>query len=226
MPVMGKLYLVRHGQASFGAADYDQLSDLGRQQCERLGAWFRSHDVRFDAVLTGTLKRHAQSLAAIETGLGATHTAQAQPELDEYDSHALIRTVHEGPLPPVKTAPEARVHFQLLRDGLLRWMQGQTLPEGMLRYTAFVAGIEAALAHLRQRHADGTTLVVSSGGPISMAIGHVLGLQPEAVIELNLHLRNSAVCELRMTAKRLHLMSFNTLPHLSGAEHASWVTHA
>jgi broad specificity phosphatase PhoE len=223
---MGRLFLVRHGQASFGAADYDQLSDLGRRQCERLGSWFGSHGVRFDAVLTGTLKRHAQSLAAIETGLGATHAAQAQPELDEYDSHALIRTVHEGPLPPVKTAPEARVHFQLLRDGLVRWMHGQTQPEGMLRYTAFVAGIEAALAHLRQRHADGTALVVSSGGPISMAIGHVLGLQPEAVIELNLHLRNSAVCELRMTPKRLHLMTFNTLPHLDGAEHASWVTHA
>jgi broad specificity phosphatase PhoE len=223
---MGKLFLVRHGQASFGAADYDQLSDLGRQQCERLGAWFRSHGVRFDAVLTGTLKRHAQSLAAIETGMGATHAAQAQPELDEYDSLALIRTVHEGPLPPVKTAPEARVHFQLLRDGLLRWMQGQTQPEGMLRHAAFVAGIEAALARLRQRHADGTALVVSSGGPISMAIGHVLGLQPEAVIELNLHLRNSAVCELRMTSKRLHLMTFNTLPHLDGAEHVSWVTHA
>jgi broad specificity phosphatase PhoE len=224
---MGRLFLVRHGQASFGAADYDQLSDLGHRQCERLGAWFRSHGLHFDAVLTGTLKRHAQSLAAIESGLGVTHaTHAAHAELDEYDSHALIRSVHEGPLPTVKTAPEARVHFQLLRDGLLRWMQGQTQPEGMLRYTAFVAGIEAALAHLRMHHANGTALVVSSGGPISMAVGHVLGLQPDAVIELNLHLRNSAVCELRMTPKRLHLMTFNTLPHLDSPEHASWVTHA
>jgi broad specificity phosphatase PhoE len=223
---MGTLYLVRHGQASFGAADYDQLSDLGRRQCERLGAWFASHGVRFDAVLTGTLKRHAQSLVAIEAGLGATHAAQARPELNEYDSHALIRTVHEGPLPSVKTAPEARVHFQLLRDGLLRWMQGQTRPEGMPRHAAFIASIEAALAQLREQHGNGVALVVSSGGPISMAVGHVLGLQAEAVIELNLHLRNSAVCEFRMTPKRLHLMTFNALPHLDGAEHASWVTHA
>ncbi len=28
---MGTLYLVRHGQASFGADDYDRLSGLGRQ---------------------------------------------------------------------------------------------------------------------------------------------------------------------------------------------------
>ncbi len=224
---MGTLYLVRHGQASFGAADYDQLSELGRRQCERLGGWFRSHGIRFDAVLTGTLKRHAQSLAAIETGLGTKHaTAQAAPELNEYDSHALIRTVHDGPLPPVHTAAEARVHFQLLRDGLTRWMQGQTRPEGMPRYAAFLAGIEDTLARVREHHADGHALVVSSGGPISMAVGHVLGLQPEGVIELNLHLRNSALCELRMTPKRFNLITFNTLPHLNEADLASWVTHA
>ena len=34
---MGTLYLVRHGQASFGADDYDQLSPLGHQQALRLG---------------------------------------------------------------------------------------------------------------------------------------------------------------------------------------------
>jgi broad specificity phosphatase PhoE len=223
---MGKLYLVRHGQASFGAADYDQLSDLGRRQCERLGAWFGSHGLRFDAVLTGTLKRHAQSLAAIETGLGVTHKAQVQPELDEYDSHALIRSVHDGALPTVTNAAEARVHFQLLREGLARWMNGQTHPQGMLRYAAFVAGIDATLAHVRERHAGGTALIVSSGGPISMAVGHVLGLQPDNVIELNLHLRNSALCELRMTPKRLHLVTFNTLPHLDTPEHSAWITHA
>ena len=30
---MGILYLVRHGQASFGEADYDRLSPLGHRQC-------------------------------------------------------------------------------------------------------------------------------------------------------------------------------------------------
>jgi broad specificity phosphatase PhoE len=221
MQRMGTLYLVRHGQASFGAADYDQLSDLGRRQCERLGAWFRAHGRRFDAVLSGTLKRHAQSLAAIETGMGTQHTVQARSELNEYDSHALIRTVHSGPLAQVGNPAEARVHFQMLREGLSRWMQGQTRPEGMLRYAAFIAGIDETLTQVRERHANGTALVVSSGGPISMAVGHVLGLQPEGVIELNLHLRNSAVCELRMTSKRFNLITFNTLPHLDGPEHAA-----
>jgi broad specificity phosphatase PhoE len=223
---MGTLYLVRHGQASFGSADYDQLSELGRRQCERLGQWFRDHGVRFDAVLTGTLRRHRQSLDAIESALGATHASEALPEFNEYDSQALIRTVHEGPLPPLSTPAEARVHFQILRDGLLAWMEGQTQPQGMPRYTAFVAGIETMLARVRDQHAGGCALVVSSGGPISMAIGQVLGLQPPSVIELNLHLRNSAVSELRMTRRRLSLVTFNTLPHLDTPEHRQWVTHA
>ena len=57
---MGTLYLVRHGQASFGADDYDQLSALGRQQAVRLGEYWRGKGQHFDAVITGTLRRHAQ----------------------------------------------------------------------------------------------------------------------------------------------------------------------
>mgnify|MGYP006207489193 FL=1 len=58
---MGTLYLVRHGQASFGADDYDQLSERGQAQSQRLGAYWRERGLRFDAVYTGTLRRHAQT---------------------------------------------------------------------------------------------------------------------------------------------------------------------
>jgi broad specificity phosphatase PhoE len=52
---MGNLYLVRHGQASFGAADYDNLSELGQRQSVRLGEYFAGKGLQFDAVITGTL---------------------------------------------------------------------------------------------------------------------------------------------------------------------------
>jgi broad specificity phosphatase PhoE len=223
---MGTLYLVRHGQASLGAADYDQLSDLGRRQCERLGEWLCAHRIGFDAVFTGTLRRHAQSLAAIEGALGALPAAQARPGLDEYDSEAVIRAVHSGPLTPATTADAARAHFRLLREGLAAWMAGRAQPVGLPTHAGFVAGIVGALDEVRTRHAAGNTLVVSSGGPISHALGHVLGLGAEATIELNLQLRNSALCELRVSPKRLALISFNTLPHLAAPEHAAWITHA
>ena len=66
---MGTLYLVRHGQASFGSDNYDQLSESGQRQCERLGAYFGARGRRFEAAITGTLARQTQSLDAIAKGL-------------------------------------------------------------------------------------------------------------------------------------------------------------
>ncbi|MES2960521.1 MAG: histidine phosphatase family protein [Pseudomonadota bacterium] len=215
---MGTLYLVRHGQASFGAADYDQLSPLGQQQSERLGSWFRARGLRFDAVLTGTLRRHAQTLAGIERGQETRHDALALPGLNEYDSEAVVRTVHADRIGKADTPEQVRQHFRLLRQGLLQWMAGATQPDGMPAHADFVAGVVQALDHVRASHADGTVLLVSSGGPIATAIAHVLGLDAAATIELNLHIRNSALSEFKVGPKRHTLISFNSLPHLDGDE--------
>ncbi len=225
-PTLGTLYLVRHGQASFGAADYDQLSELGRRQCQRLGEWFQSHDIAFDAVFTGTLRRHAQSLAAIESGLGAHHEATALPGLNEYDPEAIVRAVHPGPIAAATTPEQVRAHFRLLREGLAAWMSGRTEPAGMPSHAQFVAGVVSALDRVRAQHADSRVLIVSSGGPIAHAVGHVLGLGHEPVIELNLQLRNSALSEFRVAPKRHTLVTFNTLPHLDAPEHRNWISHA
>ena len=222
---MGTLYLVRHGQASFGADDYDQLSDLGRRQCVQLGRYLRERGRRFDAVLTGTLKRHAQSLAGIAEGLGDTPEPLRWPGLDEYDSHAVIAAVHPQPLQRPDTPEMYRHHFRLLRDGLAGWMAGRVAPAGMPSYPDFVAGVTGALDHVRQQH-DGDVLIVSSGGPISTAVGHVLGTSAETTIELNLRIRNSSVTEFAFTPKRHMLVTYNTLPHLDHPDFAGWVTYA
>ena len=220
---MGTLYLVRHGQASFGAANYDQLSDLGHRQCVRLGEYFRARGLRFDAVLTGTLQRHAQSYAAIAEGAQSAAEPLLRPGLNEYDSAAVIACVHEGPLAKPTSAEQYRHHFRLLRDGLKRWMDGSVLPAGMPSYRDFVAGVADALDHVRAQ-GDGDVLLVSSGGPISTAVGHILGVAPEVTIDLNMRMRNSALTEFAFTPKRHMLVTYNTLPHLEGPVHRDWVT--
>ncbi len=221
---MGILYLVRHGQASFGAEDYDQLSALGRRQCVRLGEYFRHRGKRFDAVLTGRLKRHAQSLAGIAEGLHEAPAPLVWPGLDEYDSHAVIAAVHPEPLVKPDTPELYRHHFRLLREGLLQWMAGHTAPVGMPSYADFVAGVNGALDHVRREH-EGDVLIVSSGGPISTAIGQVLGAPAEATIGLNMQIRNSAVSEFVYTPRRHTLLTYNTLPHLDRADDANLITH-
>jgi broad specificity phosphatase PhoE len=228
---MGTLYLVRHGQASFGAADYDQLSDLGQRQSERLGRYWAERGLRFDAVLTGTLKRHAQTWAGIARGAGLDALTPTEwPGLNEYDSEAVIRAVLPGgrhdSLGDPHTPEGYRAHFRLLRDGLAQWMAGTVSPAGMPAYTDFVHGITRALEHVRQHHAGQNVLLVSSGGPIATAVGHVLGLSPDATIDLNMRIRNSAVTEFVFNPRRHTLLTYNTLPHLDGQDFEDWITYA
>ena len=220
---MGTLYLVRHGQASFGAQDYDQLSELGQRQSQRLGEYFQHKGLRFGHVLTGTLKRHQQTLAGICSGGGFNADALALPGLNEYDSEAVIAAIHPHPLAKPDTPELYRHHFRLLRDGLTQWMNGVVSPRGMPSYREFQQGVADALAQVRQQ-TEGDVLLVSSGGPISTAVGQILGTTPETTIELNMRIRNSAVTEFAFNPKRHTLVTYNTLPHLDHADHANWIT--
>ena len=258
---MGTLYLVRHGQASFGADDYDVLSALGHQQSVRLGEYFKYKGVRFDAALTGTLTRQIQTFVDISKGMGLEFESEASevgasersarppqassapsrssavreatsvgahllwPGLNEFDSKAVIGAIHPHPLEKPDTPELYKHHFRLLKVGLAQWMAGAVSPQGMPSYIDFVAGVTSALDHIRTQY-DGNVLLVSSGGPIATAVGHVLGTRPEATIELNLRIRNSSVTEFAFNPKRHSLVSYNTLPHLDAPEHASWITYA
>lgn len=224
---MGNIYLVRHGQASFGAADYDNLSELGIRQSVRLGQYLHTSGLPFEAVLTGTLKRHTQTFAGICEGMAMQPppTALQWPGLNEFDGEAVIAALRPTGLQDPTTPEGYKQHFRLLRDGLRQWMAGVISPKGMPNYPDFVQGVTSALAHVRKHH-TGNVLIVSSGGPISTAVGHILGTTPETTIELNWRIRNSAITELVYNPKRCTLQTFNTLPHLDGAHYAPWITYS
>lgn len=222
---MGTLYLVRHGQASFGADDYDVLSPLGHRQCARLGEYFAGKGIRFEAALTGTLNRQRQTFAGICEGMDAPLQALPWEGLNEYDSAAVIRAIHSAELEKADTPALYKNHFRLLKAGLAQWMAGASRPAGMPSYDAFVAGVAGALAHVRS-HCDGHVLLVSSGGPIATAVGQILGLTAEKIIELNMGIRNTSVTELGFNCGSCRLVTYNTLPHLDAPGYADWVTYA
>jgi len=221
---MGTVTFVRHGQASFGAADYDCLSPLGERQCEALGAYLAARGRRFDAVVRGTLRRHRQSLDAIARQLEGLPVALEWPALDEYDGVALVRAL-VGTLPPVDTRDGYKHHFRLLREALAAWMDGRIEPAGMPSWPAFRDGVGSALGRL---HAEfpGDVLVVSSGGPISTAVAQVLGAPGSAMIELNMRLRNSALTEFVGSRTGHALAGFNAVPHLDVPGREDWITWA
>jgi broad specificity phosphatase PhoE len=222
---MGRLFLVRHGQASFGSDDYDRLSELGTRQCRRLGEHWRARALRFEAAFTGTLRRHRQSFDALAEGMGGLAEPTALPGMNEYDAEAIVRAIHPQPLPRPDTPELVRQHFRLLKDGLMQWMAGRSQPAGMPSWREFSGGVAEALERVRSQH-TGDVLIVSSGGPIATAVAMVLDAPTASVVELNLRMRNSAVTEFAFTPKRHALVTFNTLPHLEAEGLADWVTHS
>ncbi|MBF5007527.1 histidine phosphatase family protein [Diaphorobacter caeni] len=223
---MGTLYLVRHGQASFGAENYDQLSARGVEQCVRLGEYWRERGMQFDAVIRGSLQRHAQTLDAICQGMQMDCEPLVTPALNEYDSHALIAAVRPGPRPEVHTPELYKQHFRLLCDALAQWMSGTITPVGMPGWDEFSGGVRGVLEQVRDQHVGRNVLLVSSGGPIATAMSEVLSTPAEMMIALNMRIRNSAVTEFSISPRRLMLQTFNSLAHLDSDAHRDWITYA
>ena len=223
---MGTLYLVRHGQASFGAENYDQLSELGHKQSVRLGEYFAQKGIAFDGLIAGTLHRHKQTLEGILQGMNRQGEHLSWDGLNEYDAQAVIATVHPHKLEKLTSPETYRHHFRLLRDGLTQWMAGVVNPKGMPSYSDFVIGVASALDHVRANHCGQNVLIVTSGGPIATAVGYVLGTPAETTIDLNLRIRNSSITEFAFTPKRHMLVCYNAIPHLEHPDYAQWVTYS
>lgn len=224
---MASIYLIRHGQASLGADDYDNLSPLGQHQAQRLGEYLAGKGIAPQSVFMGSLRRHAQTWAGIAQGMSTAGlpTPAIRAGLNEYDSDAVIRAVSPEDHARPDTPDAVRVHFRRLRTGLQQWAGGAVTPEGMQPYRAFAQGVADVLNHVRA-NCTGNVFIVSSGGPIASAVAQTLGTSPEAFVELNMRIRNTAVTELHFTPKRHSLHTFNTLPHLDAAAFANWVTYA
>ncbi|HDJ7843719.1 TPA: histidine phosphatase family protein, partial [Acinetobacter baumannii] len=54
---MTTIYLVRHGQASFGKSNYDELSENGEAQATLLGQYFKKILKEQPYVVAGTMQR-------------------------------------------------------------------------------------------------------------------------------------------------------------------------
>lgn len=220
---MAELILVRHGQASFGADDYDKLSELGWRQSRWLGEHFAARGAAFDRVVRGSLRRHAETLAGIAEGMGRALEGGEDARLNEYDSHALLNAHLKGD--PMPKGEDRREHFRILREALYAWTEGSLAGAPHEPFAEFRGRVLGALGDLR-RGAAKRVLVVSSGGPISTILADVLGMPLRGVVDLNLQTRNTGITELQAGASRIHCVSFNNVPHLDRPDRAGALTYS
>jgi len=233
-----ELLVVRHGQATVGGGDYDQLSERGREQSRRLGAWLAAHyPDGFAHVVTGGMRRHKQTLEEIGAAYAAEGRALCAPRvheaLNEFDHSAVLaafRRLNAGH--PAAGAidfdrkADPRALFRALRAGLLAWCEGALESELAEGWGAFSARVARGADELRALpEAETPTLVVTSGGVIAQLARRALDLSPAATVSLNLSIRNSALSEFRPLDDGMAVLSWNTLPHLAAREDRALWTH-
>jgi broad specificity phosphatase PhoE len=204
---MPTLLLLRHGQASFGAEDYDVLSPMGEQQSKVLGEELRRREIRVDRVWSGTLRRHRATAAACLPAAGFGGTVVEDPRWNEYDHLDLV----QSSLPPGE--PMSTKDFQrLLEKALLAWMA-----DGGPGWPSFRDGAVDALESACAELGSGETgLVFTSGGVISVVCTHLLRLLPEGFLAVNRTMVNASLTKLVSGRSGISLVSLNEHGHFEG----------
>lgn len=224
---MSLVYLVRHAQASFGARDYDRLSELGRQQARWLGGYFAERGLRFARVLSGTLARQQDTAREVLAAMGADPGALAiHAGLDEYHGEALYSAFSGGADPRDHQRVDSRDYWRAFRAAMQAWSDDRLagVPESWAEFGARVrAGLDEAV---RDTTREDVVLVVSSGGAIGRALADISGAPARTAIEWNLQFRNSGFCELIAGGGTLRLLSFNNVPHLETPARRQSITFA
>jgi broad specificity phosphatase PhoE len=210
---MGVLLLVRHGQASLGAADYDRLSELGRRQAQVVGARLAGPGLTIDRVVAGELSRQRDTAEAIMTALGRPlPELGTDGRLDEYD-HVAVMARHDAGISFANATADGERGRQLqsaLEEAIGSWISGGT--EYGETHDTFIDRVQASIADLVTK--PGGTVAVTSGGVIAAYCALSLGLPVERWPSLARLVVNASITKIISGRTGTSLVTFNDHAHL------------
>jgi broad specificity phosphatase PhoE len=236
------LHLVRHGQASFFAANYDQLSPLGQLQAQRLGEFLANRGTRFDAVFTGPAVRQRTTTEIVLNTMTALGHPCPEPVilegLNEHSGDKLLSKPHakaffenrpelaglERAFRESVEPDDVQKNFQKLFEAVvLRWTSGDLVVPGVEMWQEFHNRARKAIESIIADPARGrTVLAVSSVGPISVAVQTALKTSIPVSLDLGWRLRNASVTTFLYSHGRVTLDSFNSIAHLANLEEITY----
>ncbi|MCC6196223.1 MAG: histidine phosphatase family protein [Burkholderiales bacterium] len=217
---MSVLWLLRHGQASFGAATYDALTELGERQAVATGDHFVRAGARFDEVQVGPKRRHAATAAGVLAALpGAPAPAPVPaPRLDEFaEATEILRAAEEvcGLTAAQMSALSRNEQLRHYDTTIAAWTQGRVRLGARPSAAAFRREVADWLRELTGHTQRGrTVLAVTSAGVIAAAAAEVLELPVDRMAQFMRVLRNASLTEIAFSAGRVSLVSFNGVTHL------------
>ncbi|MGN0064424.1 MAG: histidine phosphatase family protein [Nocardioides sp.] len=213
---MSRLLLVRHGQASFGAEDYDNLSELGTEQSRLLGAALARRGVVPTAVVTGGMRRHRQTADALLAGGGWDLPRSVDTGWDEFD-HLQVLAVHGAPDDPDEAASKAGFQ-RWFEEATARWIGGgedDAYDESFRTFTTRVEdALRRAVTSLHDAPRNSTVVVCTSGGPVAWAATTLLGGGADLWLRLNPTTVNSSHSTVVVGSRGTTLVSLNEHGHL------------
>lgn len=229
---MGTLHLVRHGQASFGADDYDQLSDMGQLQSTLLGQWMHRTRQSVHTVVIGPARRHQQTAVAC---LAAAQLSQLPLQTDagfgEFNhEEVLVRYEPQWAdrarfRQQLAASDNPRKTFQhLFAKAVARWTGGEFDSEYTESWPAFRNRcMQAALRLTQTRSQD--IWVFTSAGAISAIVQATTGIPDERIFDVNWTLLNTGVTQLLYQPDRISLRVLNSPAHLQIQDRADLFTY-
>lgn len=216
---MASVYLIRHGQASFGTDDYDRLSDLGCRQAEVLGQYFEHRGMHFDAVYTGELSRQRKTAAIAMGERLPAEQHRIDPRFNEIDNEAQLEVITPILLeqrPELKAwwekaANSSKDYQKLLEQVFNYWVaQGADSPGDLQSWADYAHGARSALAEVMREQGPGTnSAIFTSGGTIATIVAHVLGADDQATYQFYEPVINCSVTHLLYNANKVSLSYYN-----------------
>jgi len=215
---MATIYLIRHGQASFGAANYDQLSPLGQLQASRTGQYLAQTGVKLDAAYSGDLWRQRETcqLACKELADAVPHTVDAR--FNEINNDEQVRTLapllaeqNESFKRLIEGGLSSSKDYQKVIDAVFNyWVSDDCNEPGIQSWQEYSGQVHTALADVMRKEGSGKTIAIfTSGGTIATLVAHVLGLGGSQAYQFYEPVFNCSVTQLFYSGEKVSLSYFN-----------------
>ena len=232
------IHLIRHGQAAFGSADYDDLSELGREQSRLLGAALTPLMGEGDIAICGGMRRHRQTAEECLQAMAQAEKTSPSPasgrgvgvradeRWNEFDHaqiiarHNPVYTDHARMVTELSAQSNPRRAFQsLFAAAMTRWCSGDFDSDYSETWPAFQSRCLAAVqAAAEASNGASNVWIFTSGGPIAAVVQQLLEISNAQAMRLSWTLVNASVSQLHVARGGVRLSTFNGHAHLYGRE--------
>lgn len=225
---MAEVFLIRHGQASFGQLNYDALSDLGHKQTKICGGYLFEHVFKPDdkiQFVSGALTRQRETMENILSNNSHRYDYSVMDNFNEFDHDNVLEVAfkhygsREAFMQEVAKQPDPKKYFhKLYVKAVDQWMNNPDDTSYNERFSEFNNRVETGFKQLLAACESGGKIVLtSSAGPISLCLQQSLGLNGQSAFALNDVMSNASITRLIFNENKISLSYFNASQYLTSA---------